>query len=82
MLTLRLSDNEEKKLADYCKRNNLSKTSVVKEALAVYFAGKIKSETPYQLGSDLFGQEGSEDKDKSTTYKKRLKEKLSAKHTH
>lgn len=82
MLNVRLSNEEEKQLADYTKLNNIPKSQVVREALAVYFAEKRDVTNPFEIGKDLFGQEGSGASDSSTTYKSRLKEKLSEKHTH
>lgn len=82
MLNVRLSDEEEKQLADYTKLNNIPKSQVVREALAVYFAEKRDVSNPFELGEDLFGQEGSDRSDGSTSYKSRLKEKLREKHAH
>ncbi len=82
MLNVRLSDEEEKQLADYTKLNNIPKSQVVREALAVYFAEKRDVSNPFELGEDLFGQEGSDRSDRSTSYKSSLKEKLREKHAH
>lgn len=82
MLNVRLSPSEERALNDYCQRAGLPKSQVVKEALTIYLAQEKKAKTPYEAGKDLFGQEGSGIKDKSTTFKKRLKEILNEKHTH
>lgn len=82
MLTIRLKDLEEKKLEEYCKLNNLSKTFVVKEAIAMYIKKESDKMSPYESGKDLFGQEGSQDKDLSTTYKERIKKSLAAKFSH
>jgi hypothetical protein len=82
MLTVRLSDENEKQLADYAKLHNLPKSQVVKEALAVYFAEKRETSDPFEIGEDLFGQEGSGRSDGSTSYKSRLNEKLREKYAH
>lgn len=80
MLNVRISDEEEKELARYCEEQGISKSMVVKEALAMYLAQKRKSKSAYEAGADLFGKEGSGATDLSTTYKKKLKDKLNEKH--
>lgn len=80
MLTVRLSSSEEKILNEYCKMEGLPKSQVVKEAIELYLIQHRKNSKPYEVGADLFGKEGSGIKNKSTTYKKRLKELLNEKH--
>jgi len=82
MLTVRLTPSEEKALNQYCELEGLSKSEVVKEAIELYLVQHRKNSKPFDVGADLFGQEGSGIKDKSTTYKKRIKELLNEKHTH
>ena len=82
MLNVRLDSKTEQKLKEYAERHDLSKSSVVKEALAVYLSQKELSDKPYELGSDLFGQVSSGYSDLSTNYKSKLKQKLREKHTH
>jgi len=82
MLAVRLNENLENELTYFSKLNSVTKTDVVKEALELYFYTQKKQnkKTAFELGSDLFGLDGSDETDLSTTYKKRLKEKLSAKY--
>jgi len=82
MLNVRLNEKLEKKLKQYSVEENLSKSSIVKEALEQYFAKKEASESPFSLGVDLFGLEGSGNANASTSYKKSLKQKLSEKYSH
>lgn len=82
MLNVRLSEELEKKLKKYSLEEDLSKSTIVKEALAQYFSKKEASSSPFFLGSDLFGQEGSGNSNASQNYKSRLKEKLNEKHSH
>jgi predicted transcriptional regulator len=82
MLTIRISEETEKELVQYCLDEGLTKSMVVKEALVAYLSQKRKTKSPYAAGEDLFGQEGSGTSDKSTSYKQRLKAKLHAKHSH
>jgi hypothetical protein len=80
MLNVRLTNEEEKALERYCIETGISKSSVVKEALAIYMAQKKTSKTSFEFGSDLFGAEGSGSSDRSADYKRILKKKLNAKH--
>ena len=80
MLNVRISEDTEKELAQYCQDQGISKSAVLKEALMAYLAQKRKTKNAFDAGADLFGQEGSGSKVLSATYKKKLKEKLHAKH--
>lgn len=80
MLNVRLSDDTEKELLRYCLDQGFSKSTVVKEALEAYLIQRRKTKSAFEAGVDLFGQEGSGRKDGSVSYKKRVKEKLHAKH--
>ncbi len=82
MLNVRLNKELEKKIEDYSIENNSTKSSIVKEALAEYFTKKETRTSAFEMGSDLFGAAASGNADASTTYKKKLKEKLSEKHAH
>ncbi len=82
MLNVRLDKDTEKKLKDYSDMHNQSKSSVVKEALAHYFTKDEAAQSPFFLGSDLFGAAGSGDSQASVTYKSKLKQKLNEKHSH
>ena len=73
MLNVRLNEELEKKLKQYSMEEDLSKSSIVKEALEQYFSKKEASKSPFVLGKDLFGLEGSGHGDASTSYKKSLK---------
>lgn len=82
MLNVRLDKETEEKLKQYAEEYDMSKTMVVKEALATYLARKDLQKQPFTLGEDLFGVDGSDQSDRSKTYKARLKKKLNAKHSH
>lgn len=82
MLNVRLDKDTEKTLKKYSELNNMSKTDVVKEALAMYFSKEQAAKLPYGLGEDLFGAGQSGDTDRSATYKSKLREKLHEKHSH
>ena len=82
MLNVRLPKDLENKLSDYCKQNNLQKSSIVKEALVMYFKKEEATKSSYELGKDLFGTGNSNDKTRSQNYKSILKDKLNEKHSH
>ena len=82
MLNVRLSKEMEEKLNKYSELKDMSKTSVVKVALAQYFSRKEAVDYPYALGKDLFGHDGSGSTDNASGYKSKLKKKLSEKHSH
>lgn len=82
MLNVRISDETEKELIRYCYDEGVSKSLVVKEALEAYLSQRRKAKSAFEAGAGLFGQEGSGSKNLSVSYKKKLKEKLNAKHAH
>ena len=82
MLNVRLDEETEKVLKEYSTSKNVSKSAIVKEALAMYFTKEKSLESPYNLGKDLFGKDGSDQSDASSTYKSKLKKKLNAKYPH
>jgi hypothetical protein len=81
MLSVRLPAQIEQKLSDFCKQKSLSKSQVVKEALTLYIQQRATLSSPYELGADLFGTEGSGRPDASATYKKRVKRIVSEKYS-
>ncbi len=82
MTTIRLDAELENKLETYAALENISKSAIVKEALAEYFRNNLQTASAFELGKDLFGQTASGKSDKSQNYKKLIKKKLREKHTH
>jgi len=84
MLSIRLPQDLEEDLTALAKSEQATKTEIVKIALSTYIRERthLKAKTPYELGKDLFGKYGSGKGDLSTTYKTKLKEKLSEKYHH
>lgn len=85
MISIRLDRSLEDRLQSLAEKKHLSKSKIIKEALAHYFDmtdQELKSKTAYELGNGLFGRYGSEDGSLSTTYKQKLKKKLHAKNSH
>jgi len=82
MIAVRLPQELENRLNILSKSLNKTKTDVVKEALLLYFKTQEQNpKSPYELGKELFGKYSSNEKDLSTTYKKRIKEKINAKYS-
>jgi metal-responsive CopG/Arc/MetJ family transcriptional regulator len=76
MRSVRLSEKLEKELDRMSSQKNVSRSSIIKEALVEYIANHKKESTPYELGKEYFGTYKSSDNDRSVTYKTRIKEKL------
>ncbi|MEA2111701.1 MAG: ribbon-helix-helix domain-containing protein [Campylobacterota bacterium] len=85
MISVRLEESIEKQLNVLAKDKHISKSKIVKEALFHYFnmlKSESKQKSPYELGSELFGNYSSGSDNLSTTYKSKLKEKIDAKNSH
>ncbi|MEP4535071.1 MAG: hypothetical protein ABJ004_18390 [Cyclobacteriaceae bacterium] len=82
MLNVRLNKELEKKLNSYSKQNHITKSDVVKEALALYLTKEQSAQSPFEAGEDLFGTEGSGNTKASVSYKQSIKQKLREKHSH
>ena len=85
MLSIRLDNSLESKLNFLAQESHLPKSKIIKDALTYYFdmlKKESKEKTPYELGSEFFGNYASGKSDLSTTYKQKLKEKINAKNTH
>lgn len=76
MFIVQLSDETEKRLLDFCQQQGLTESQVVEEGLKTYFKQAQNNLSPYELGKDLFGREGSQNPNSSANYKQILKDKL------
>ena len=76
MFSVRLDDELDKKIRALSKKTKATKSELVREALTEYLETREAEDKPFDLGQDLFGRFGSGKGDLSTTYKKRIKEKL------
>jgi predicted DNA-binding protein len=81
MISVRLPEELEKKLNQLAESENVTKTYLVKEALNKYITEKEEKKDSYQLGKDLFGKYGSGKGDLSTTYRKRVSDKIHEKYS-
>ena len=82
MLSVRLTDELEKKIDRLSEKAGLSKSEIVKEALQKYFVSIEDKESPYEHGKGLFGNHGSGKGDLSKGYKSKVKEKIRDKNSH
>ncbi len=81
MRSVRLPEEVDKKLETLANQKNVSRSDIIKEALVEYMAKEEKYNQPYKLGSQYFGKHGSGEKDRSVTYKARIKDKIRDKRT-
>ncbi len=83
MTTVRLTVEMEQKLNLLARLRNKSKTDLIKEALELFISQQESEEDGFTVGKAVFGRYGSGERDRSVTYKQRIKSKLNAKrHTH
>lgn len=78
MTIVRLNKDIDNKLKVLTEIEKSSKSEVIKKAIAAYYNRHVQDKSPYELGKELFGKYGSEEK-LSSTYKKRVKGKLNEK---
>ena len=82
MLNVRLDKATDEELNAYAENQGASKSSIVKEALAMYFSKEQTLQYPHALGKDLFGAASSGTTDNSSKFKQRVKSKINEKHAH
>jgi predicted transcriptional regulator len=82
MRSVRLPEEVDKKLETLANQKNVSRSIIIKEALVEYMAKEEKYNQPYEAGAQYFGKHGSGEKDRSVTYKSRIKDKIRDKRTH
>jgi predicted DNA-binding protein len=79
-VSIRLGDELEERLTKASKRLRVAKTEVIKRSLAAFLDQIEPGTSAYELGKDLFGADDSMPTTVSSTYKRRLRAKLRAKH--
>lgn len=79
MFSIRLPKDLERMVEELSKKEQVTKSEIVREALQEYMAKREKAEHPYLLGEDLFGKYGSDSGSKSVEYKKIVRDKIHAK---
>ncbi|MCL1833326.1 MAG: ribbon-helix-helix domain-containing protein [Leptospirales bacterium] len=79
MITVRLPAEIKQRLELLAKSKNKSKSDIIKEALMLFMFKEESKKDSYELGKEYFGKYGSGDGTLSTSYKKKVKEKIDAK---
>jgi hypothetical protein len=79
-VSIRLGAELEERLARASRKLRVSKTEVIRRSLEAYLTQVEPARTPYELGEGLFAADDSPGSDVSTSFKRRLKRKLRAKH--
>jgi hypothetical protein len=77
-ISLRLDSKLERKLNDYAKITGKAKSELIRDLVSEFFDKESKNLTPWELGKNVFGLEGSGRGDLSRDRKSILKEKLNA----
>jgi len=77
--TARLPENTRNKLVTLARIKGKTKSDIIKEALEVYYELEENEVDSFSVGEPFFGNYGSGETDRATTYKERIKEKLSDK---
>jgi predicted DNA-binding protein len=75
--TARLPADTRNKLLTLSRTKGKTKSDILKEALEVYYRQEESEIDSFTLGEPVFGKYGSGEDDRATTYKERIKEKLS-----
>ncbi|MCL2154325.1 MAG: ribbon-helix-helix domain-containing protein [Leptospirales bacterium] len=81
MITVRLPSEIKQRLEVLAKSRNKSKSEIIREALVLFMFKEESHKDSYELGKEYFGKYGSGDGSLSTNYKKKVKERLDAKHS-
>jgi len=82
MITVRLPSEIQQKLEVLAKSKNKSKSEIIREALVLFMFKEEFEKDSYELGKEYFGKYGSGDGSLSTSYKKKIKGRLSINYPH
>ena len=77
--TARLPVDTRNKLLTLSRIKGKTRSDIIKEAIEVYYEREENEIDSFTLGEPCFGRYGSGESDRATTYKERIKEKLSGK---
>jgi predicted DNA-binding protein len=76
--TARLPVETRNKLVTLSRIKNKTKSDIIKESVEMYYAQEEGEIDSFTLGEAFFGNYGSGEDDRATTYRERIKKKLSA----
>jgi len=80
MISLRLSKTLETKLNQVSKKEDRTKSDIIKELLEDYLLSYNSPQNAYEMGKEYFGKVKSGRADGSVNYKKIIKDKIMQKH--
>ncbi len=75
MLTMRLDPQMEQNITNAAKKLGLTKSELIRRSIQKYLK-KVSSQTPWDLGTDLFGKYSSGRSDLSVSRKEIIKGKI------
>ena len=76
MTTVRLPRDTRNKLIVLSKVKGKTKSDIIKESLEMYYEREESEIDSFTLGEGSFGNYGSGEDDRATTYRERIKKKL------
>lgn len=79
MRSVRLPEEVEKELESLAYQKNVSRSTIIKDALVEYMAKEKKYNNPFETGEKYFGRHGSGEHNRSVTYKSQIKSKIRGK---
>ena len=82
MTTARLPKDVKNKLIVLSKVKGKTKSDIIKESLEMYYEREENEIDSFTLGEPFFGNYGSGESDRATTYKERIKGKIAGKLSH
>ena len=77
--TARLPADTRNKLLTLSRIKGKTRSDIIKESLDLYYEREENEIDSFTLGESFFGRYGSGEDDRATTYKERIKAKLSPK---
>ena len=75
--TARLPSDTRNKLLTLSRIKGKTKSDIIKESLDMYYEYEENEIDSFTLGEPYFGNYGSNENDRATTYRERIKKKLS-----
>ena len=75
--TARLPADTRNKLLTLSRVKGKTKSAIIKESVDMYYEREENEIDSFTLGESCFGKYGSGEADRATTYKERIKRKLS-----
>jgi len=74
--TARLSRDTRSKLVALARIKGKTKSDIIKESVDMYYEYEEREISAFMVGEPYFGNYGSGEDDRATSYKERIKEKL------